>query len=324
MPENENPIRVQGFQLQDTPKIYVAAIPGRWLLERTTPSWRVDNPIQGFQRSVSERRARDIALAVLDQRRIIPNSIVLATDIEEFSLHGQNLSISVTTRFLVVDGQHRLWAQRFSDCDALYSCVIHTGLSEVDMARLFLEINDNQKRVPSSLRWDLVRLVRPDDNPEAIGAAEMVFMLATERESPLYQRIDLTGEQQEIKLKQGSIAPALRQLFTRRSPIHDLPFEQQYQVVVQYFQAIKEFDRDGWRTGESVFYGARVLRALIRLLADLIIDLQRDIATLTYELFLPYLRRIDVNSLTTEALRATQGEAGILAIYRQMRGQVFN
>ena len=66
-----------------------------------------------------------------------------------------------------------------------------------------------------------------------------------------------------------------------------------------------------------------MLRALIRLLADLIIDLERDNTTLTYELFLPYLRRIDPHSLSPEALRATQGEAGIRAIYNQMHDQVF-
>ncbi len=63
---NNNGVEVPGFQLQDSPRIYVAAIPGRWLLERTTPSWRIDNPEIGFQRIVRERRAREIALAVLD------------------------------------------------------------------------------------------------------------------------------------------------------------------------------------------------------------------------------------------------------------------
>ncbi|MBC8273985.1 MAG: DGQHR domain-containing protein [Chloroflexi bacterium] len=323
MPKRDSVITVQGFELQNMPRIYVAAILGRWLLERTTPSWRIENPVEGFQRVVREVRAREIALAVLDQRRTFPNSIVLATDSASFSLDGPILSIPLNTKFLVVDGQHRLWAQNFSGYDAPYSCVIHMGLSEVEMARLFLEINDNQKRVPSSLRWDLVRLVRPDDDPEAIGAAEMVFMLATDEESPLYQRIDLTGEQPEIRLKQGSIAPAIRQLLTQRSPLRGLSFEQQYQVVMQYFIAIREFDRDGWRTGESAFYAARVLRALLRLLADIFDDLGRDNTTIAYRLFLPYLRKIDTTTLSSEALRAAQGEAGIRAIYRQMHEQVF-
>ena len=323
MTKSDATISAQGFQLQEAPRIYVAAIRGRWLLERTTPSWRIENPVQGFQRVVRQTRAREIAFAVLDQGRTFPNSIVLATDIGEFCLRDGSLSVPFNARFLVVDGQHRLWAQSFSNCDALYSCVIHMGLSEVEMARLFLEINDNQKRVPSSLRWDLVRLVRPDDDPEAIGAAEMVYLLATGDESPLYQRVDLTGEQPEIRLKQGSIAPALRLLLTRRSPIHHLSFEQQYQVIMQYLTAVKEFDRDGWITGNSVFYGARVLRALLRLLTDLVVHIGGDPTDLTYELFLAYLKKIDASSLSWHALRAAQGEAGVRAIYRQMYDQVF-
>ncbi|MFC2071230.1 DGQHR domain-containing protein [Chloroflexota bacterium] len=324
MTNNNDIFTVSGFELQEDPKIYVAAINGRWLLERTTPSWRIQDPIQGFQRMVREARAREIALAVLDQQRTFPNSIVLATDVRGFTIDHHQLQIPINIRFLVVDGQHRLWAQHFSDYIATYSCVIHTGLSEVDMARLFLEINDNQKRVPSSLRWDLVRLVHPDDDPEGVAAAEMVYLLTTDEESPLFQRIDRTGEQPEISLKQGSIAPAIRQLFTQRSPISRLSFEQQYQIITQYLTAIREYDRDSWNNGSSIFYGARVLRALIRLLSDIIIDLNRDNTALTYDLFLPYLRNINAGSLTQENLRATQGEAGIRAIYLQMHSDIFH
>jgi DGQHR domain-containing protein len=323
MPDHSDPIVVQGFLLQDMPRIYVAAISGRWLLNHTTPSWRIDNPTLGFQRIVREERARQIALAVLDQQRTFPNAIVLATDIQEFVMENGEINIPGNVKFLVVDGQHRLWAQKFSECEAKYACMVHTNLSEVEMARLFLEINDNQKRVPPSLRWDLVRLVRPDDDPEAIGAAEMVFQLATNPESPLYQRIDLTGEQPEIQLKQGSIAPSIKLLFSRRSPIYHLSFEQQYQLLIQYFLSIKELNRDSWISGASVFYSARVLRALLRLLSDLIADIGGNAAALSFQSFLPYLRKIDPESLSPEAIRANQGEAGIRAIYKQMHIEVF-
>lgn len=322
MPQQET-LRAHGFQLQETPRIYVAALYGTWLLERTTPSWRIDDPIQGFQRIVKEQRARDIAIAVLDQGRTFPNSIVLATDCPAFSIEIPHINIEYTTRFLVVDGQHRLWAQRFSDFNALFSCVIHTGLTEVDMARLFLEINDNQKRVPSSLRWDLVRLVRPDDDQAAVGAAEMGYLFATDDSSPLYQRIDLTGEQDAISLKLGSVAPEFKSLFSRRSPIHRYSFEDQYQILTQYIIAIKEGDRNGWRTGESPFYGARVFRALIRLLPEIINNINIEATSIVYQQYLTYLERINRNSLSPEAIRGTQGEAGISAIYREIYQQIF-
>lgn len=318
-----NTIEVPGFQLQDSPRIYVSAISGTWLLERTTPSWRIDDPEKGFQRIVREKRAREIALAVLDQQRTFPNAIVLATDRPQFDVRDATLLIPPDVKFLVVDGQHRLWAQKFSHYDAEYPCVIHMGLSEVEMARLFLEINDNQKRVPSSLRWDLVRLVRPEDDPAAIAAAEMVFLLATEEQSPLFQRIDLTGEQSEITLKQGSLAPGLKPLFTKRSPLFGFSFDQEYQVVMQYFIAIREIDRDRWGEADSPFYRARVLRALLRLLPDIVHTIDREPTALMYHHFLPFLKRIDETSLHPDVIRAAQGSAGMKAIYDQIHAQVF-
>jgi len=313
-------IEVSGFRLQERPPVYVAAISGPWLLEHCTPVWRIKDPVLGFQRVVRETRAREIALAVLDQQRVFPNAIVLATDRSELEVGNGTARIPSDIRLLVVDGQHRLWAQRFSEFSAEYACVIHTCLSEVEMARLFLEINDTQKRVPSSLRWDLVRLVRPDDDPAAIGAAEMVYLLATEKESPLFQRVDLTGEQSEIELKQGSLAPEIRRLLTARAPLSEYSFEQQYEIVTQYFLAIRELDRERWGTRDSSFYKARVLRALLRLLGD--ITKVPPVAGLTVQGFLPLLQRIDVASLRPDAIRAMQASAGVKAIYDQIKGQV--
>src|SRR3990170_7708471 len=95
--------KVQGFELQKRPRIYVAMIPGKWLLKRTTPSWRIEDPDKGFQRIVREERAREIALAVLEQQRTFPNSIVLATDKPDFSIEGTKVEIPNKTKFLVVD-----------------------------------------------------------------------------------------------------------------------------------------------------------------------------------------------------------------------------
>jgi len=315
-------ISVKGFKLQEAPPIYVTSISGRWLLERTTPSWRIKDPEKGFQRVVREERARGIALAVLDQGRTFPNAIVLATDAAEFQVNGL-VQIPYSIRFLVVDGQHRLWAQKYSSYDAEYACLIHMGLSEIEMARLFLEINDNQKRVPSSLRWDLVRLVRPDGDPFAIASVDIVLSLTSEEDSPLFQRIDLTGEQSEILLKQGSLAPEIKRILTARSPLYKLSFEQQYRIIMQYLISIRELDRDNWGTQNSSFYKARVLRALLRLLPDLIREMKKSPETISYNDFLPYIEKIDVKSLDTDVIRAAQGSAGMKAIYDQMKNQIF-
>ena len=317
---NNDAVSATGFVLQEHPRIICASLGGSWLLERTTPSWRIKDPIRGFQRIVNEVRARQIAMTVLDQRRTFPNAVILATDVDEIEVDSGQVIIPSNARFLVVDGQHRLWAQRFSKFQAMYACVIHLGLTERAMAELFLEINDNQKRVPSSLRWDLVRLVQPESDPTTIAAAEAVYMLATDKESPFFQRIDLTGEQAEIQIKQGSLAPEFKRLFSKRSPLHPYSFEQQYGVILEYSIAISQIDSDRWGRPESAFFKARVLRALFQLLGD--IARIGPFEQLKAWYFIEYLERIDEDSLDPESIRSQQGSAGIRAIYFQLREQV--
>ena len=314
---------VQGFLLQEEPKIICAMLPGEWLLNHCTPSWRFDDPITGFQRIVKEVRARQIALTVLDQKRTFPNAIVLATNNDSLEVNDGLVSISDDIRFLIVDGQHRLWAQHFSTFQAHYGCFIHTGLSSEKMAELFLEINSTQKRVPASLRWDLLRLIQPEDDAEGLAAVDIVYLLATEDDSPFYQRIDLTGEQSEMQIKQGSLAPEFRSLLRRRSPLVGVSFLEQHRIILEYSLAIQEIDADRWGKPNSPFFKTRVLRSLFRLLTDLVIEIGAtklpDVGAMD---FVPYLKRIDEQTLDPEYIRSMQGSAGMTAIYREIKGQV--
>ena len=193
------------------------------------------------------------------------------------------------------------------------------------MANLFLEINDNQKRVPASLRWDLVRLIRPEGDQQRLAAVEMVYLLATEEESPFYQRIDLTGEQSELQIKQASLAPEFNTLLSRRSPLAPLSFIEQHQVIFQYSVAIQQVDPDRWGRRESPFFKARVLRSMFRLLADLAKTMDKTpLAEVTAADFLPYLQAIDEKTLDPEYIRSMQGSAGIRQIYLQIRDQAFS
>ena len=64
---------VPGIVLSNNPQVYMAAIRGRWLLDHSTPSWRILAPKKGFQRIVKEQRAKEIAKTVLDTERTLPD-----------------------------------------------------------------------------------------------------------------------------------------------------------------------------------------------------------------------------------------------------------
>lgn len=316
-------LKVSAISLQENPRIYSAVIPGKWLITHSTPSWRIKNPKKGFQRVVKEKRAREIAITVINQGRTFPNSIVLATEKSALVYDNFQLGLPPKTLFLVVDGQHRLWAQYYADIEVSYSCVIHLGLTKVQMARLFLEINDNQKRVPSSLRWDLVRLVRPDDDPTAIESAELVYELAINPTSPLYQRIDLTGEQAEIELKQGSIAPELKSLVSsRRADFKELDFDSHFEILVRFLAAIRAVDPQHWKTGKSTLMRARVLRALLRLLPDLSTELRKRPDSISANEYVEFMKKVDLEALAPEKIIAVQGSAGIKQIHGLLKKQI--
>jgi DGQHR domain-containing protein len=309
-----------GFLLQKSPAIWVTALPGLWLIEHSTPKWRIKDPKKGFQRMVRDDRATEIAFNVLDQHRTFPNAIVLATDVSSLVFKKGVLTFPSSIEFFVVDGQHRLWSQTFSQFEAKYACVIHLGLSESEMAEIFLEINDNQKRVPSSLRWDLFRLVRSDEDPYALRAVDLIWELNKDSTGPLYQRVDLTGEQHEIHLKQGSLAPEIKTLAS--TVLETLDFSEQYDILTKYFVAIRDLDADGWREARGPFYANRVIRVLLRLLPDLVIHSQKAPAKITSKEYAAVLSRINPESLAPAAIRAKQGSAGMKDLFDMLKKQI--
>lgn len=312
---------VEGFLLQNEPLVLVGKIPGKWLLKHVTPSWRIKDPIEGFQRIVNEKRAIQIARTVLDQERAFPNAIVLATDKKHLTTHNGRIELPSKIMFLVVDGQHRLWAQNYSDYEAPYTCILHLDLDEQEMAKLFVEINDNQKRVPSSLRWDLVRLVREQDMSQ-VRAADLVYELNTTEASPLFQRIDLTGETKELKIKQGSLAPEIESAIKKPS-LKSAGLDVQLNVLLSFFSALRDLDQERWDEATSNLYTNRVLRALIKTIPEILEEEEIEPQEAQPETFFAYFSHIDLDSLDPESIRGQQGSAGMAAIYDTIATQIF-
>ena len=322
----ETPENVQVIVLRTDPDIYLTALPGKWLRDHATPSWRMKEPEKGFQRIVNKTRAKAIARTVLDEKRALPNSIVLATTRKMFKQDGNRLVLPRTSKFLVVDGQHRLYAQKYSEVEGVYPCVIHMDRSEVQMAELFLEINATQRRVPSSLRWDLYRLVRSEDQA-TVMTSNIVYALATEKESPFAaeQQIDLTGEDTErrsLTIRQGSLAPEIRTLLKRHlKKTPEIGFDNYLDLFVRFFTAIRSLNPDEWDDAKSPFFRARVLRAMIRVLDKLKQDTPID--KLTTLALRKAFKKIKPETLSDEAVRMAQGTAGVRDLYEEIAKQVF-
>lgn len=336
----EAPIDVPALRVSESPEIFVSVLSGRWLLRHSTPSLRREDPEDGFNRIVNQTRAQQIARTVLEEKRAFPNAIVLATKRKrlEYNASTATLRMPATVSFLVVDGQHRLWAQKYSDEEGRYPCVIHVDRTPAQMAELFLEINDKQRRVPSSLRWDLYRLVRGDQDHAKIMTSDIIWELTTRSESPFqaveaeYEdvKIDLTGEAKMrgqaddsagTWIKQGSLAPEIKTLIdrTRSKGIDDI--EAYVDLFINFFAAIRSLDTSGWRAGTSPYLKARVMRAMVRVLSDLALE-AKSFEELTADSLLDRFRAIDTATITGDAVRRIQGSAGVADLYKELRKQI--
>lgn len=150
-------------------RFYNLTIPIETLARTCYISTRDEDVQQGFQRILDNKRAQDIA-SYIDNGGIIPNSVVLSAQAEsEFSYSSKRRSISfkdIDKAFLVLDGQHRIYGFKLSKSNLRIPVVVFDGLSRVEEARLFIDINTKQNPVPNELLLDIKNLAKCESDAE--------------------------------------------------------------------------------------------------------------------------------------------------------------
>ena len=161
---------------------------------------RDEDPLQGFQRSLNETRATDIAEYLAKGSGSIPSNIVLsAQDNADLRYKPRAGSISfypAQGTFLVLDGQHRLWGYQKCKIRHRVPVAIYSGLSRAEEARLFIDINTTQRGVPAALLLDIKQLAELEGQKESL-LREFFDRLNKDSNSPLAGRLSaaqsLTG-----------------------------------------------------------------------------------------------------------------------------------
>src|SRR5260370_17633007 len=106
-------------------------------------------------------------------------------------------------------------------------------------------------------------------------AAELVYELANRKDSPFYISIDLTGEQKDVSIKQGSLAPEIKTLVGRvkkAKKAGDPAFEDYASLLIRFFSAVRSLDPQGCGDPTTTFYKSSILRALIRVLSAMVLN----------------------------------------------------
>lgn len=147
---------------------YFAAIKRDVLIPLSYIVRRREDRKAGFQRFLNKSRARSIAKYMDQGKGSIPAPIILSAQ-EESNFNFEKGKISFEQKeavFLVLDGQHRLYGFAESEMNHNIPVVIYSGLSLPQEVSLFIDINTNQKGVPSALLLDIKQIAGTETTTE--------------------------------------------------------------------------------------------------------------------------------------------------------------
>ncbi len=169
-------------------KFYSLTVPSDVLGHTSFVTGRIDDPVEGFQRRLDEKRAREIA-AYVDSGFTIPSAVILSAQPEANLIvkpGGRALQFKRHPKaFLVLDGQHRIWGYRLAKSHLRVPVIIYQGLSRKEETRLFIDINTKQRPVPNELLLDIKHLADMETDVDTLFR-ELFDMFNKDRQSVLF------------------------------------------------------------------------------------------------------------------------------------------
>lgn len=228
------------MKVKDLLPIYYVAVRGR------------DNIPGAVQRVLSKRRISSIKSFILDGNMFF-NTFILNWVEKNYPIEvdGEVLHIpQVSAGAQVIDGQHRLeglkqaYEEKPEIGEQEIIVLLAENLTTPEAARIFLNINTEQKPVPSSLVYDLFGEVK-EKNFYIVRATDIANRLHEDLDSPYYQCIKLPGSAQGVgKVDLSAMVNAIKQFTTEQGVFNEYnlrDFESQYKVICNFFNVLRSF-----------------------------------------------------------------------------------
>jgi DGQHR domain-containing protein len=254
---------------------------------------RIERTDNAFQRALSRSKVRQLTnfYETAVSQPAIPGTVLLYTS-EKLNFRadgatagsGSGSLSEPGSKFLIIDGQHRLAALHFymqerpSDAATIsVPCVIFDGRSEDFAAEMFVIINSTPTRINKSHLIDLYERVSWAA-PDRKFAARLVEKLYSEGDSPLRYRINRLGgrSQRDKWVLQAELFNELHRWVRGRwrsiqlagGSSKEVP--RYYGVVRDFFKAAKAVFGDSvWAKDGFMVTKPVTIKAMIRVCADL-------------------------------------------------------
>ena len=237
---------------------YLAVISAKKIFEHSIISRADEDKDKGYQRVLSERRAKDIA-EYLNNGNIIPGCIILSAQSKaKLTFKGEELSFEEhNDSFFVIDGQHRLFGSSYAENQIDIPVYIFNNLTILEEVQYFLDVNSKQKGVPKTLRIELSKFLSEPKSKDEIRL-QLFNKLNTDPESPLFNRLSSTssvrGKITHVPFK-DAIDPILD-----KEPMSVFDFDKKYKLLKNFLEAVSTVLIDNFgdskRLTTTVFFNA--------------------------------------------------------------------
>jgi DGQHR domain-containing protein len=254
---------------------------------------KIERSDQAFQRSVSRGKVRQLKnfYETAVSQPPIPGTVLLFTSERlNFRPHGEGGQGSITepsSKFLIIDGQHRLAALRFylherpeEGASIHVPCIVFDARSEDFATEMFVIINSTPTRINKSHLVDLydrVSFAAPDRK----FAARLVEKLYSEGDSPLRYRINRLGgrSQRDKWVLQAELFNELHRWVRGRwrsiqlagGSSKEVP--RYYAIIRDFFKAARAVFGDAvWGKDNYMVTKPVSIKAMVRVCADLARD----------------------------------------------------
>lgn len=319
---------------QGTVESYTFLADPKRLLEMCYVARREVREESFYQRLLNASKIRSIG-NFIDDGNIIPNNIILAfgehiaestyfKPVDMATDHGVDnpgefgvLSVPRDYRSLwIIDGQHRLYGFSRSDRTMPLMFTVFSNLPTPNQAKMFLDINENQKSVDKNLVWDIEGELIPESKGGIISNTVKYLAL----NQPLKDRIYVPslGVRKRGKLKLAGLCKAVKRAGFYRAETRsgstnpwyvEDPYDRPESVgegMAKYFERVHHVIPQEWWGEKSHGLMTRdggvvlLIRLMERFVERILMDREGPPAPEEYDRFLDALDRVLIEDYPTD------------------------
>jgi DGQHR domain-containing protein len=249
---------------QGISKFYSGTAEIELIAQCCTTDPRSSDPMDGFQRTLDDKRAESIANYIRDGGTI-PSSIILSAQPEAgltYSSRNKIITFEVVpTSFLILDGQHRVFGfKKLLNQGVKYRVpvIIYNDLTPAQQARLFIDINTLQKPVPKELLLDIKRLAERESDEERL-LDELFTNFEHKTDSFLLNKLSRI-DKQKGKISKVTFYDSMKPILKEYNIANT---DRLYRIVNAYFLAANDISEENGYDLSSMISKATVFKILV-------------------------------------------------------------